>query len=44
MWVVKAYGLTFTARSAEKAMNAADAYGEKRQLRAVSMFANWISK
>jgi hypothetical protein len=40
-WMVTAYGRSFTGRSAKQAMDRADAYGAKNNLRAVSLIANY---
>ena len=38
-WFVKAYGEVFIGATPEEAMEAADAFGEEHQLRAVSLIA-----
>lgn len=41
-WVVKAYDQLFVGATAHEAMAAADAYGEKHQLRPVSLIATRV--
>lgn len=43
-WLVKAYGQYFMGSTAKEAMDAADEYGEKHQLRAVSLIARPMSE